>query len=101
MALEGQDPAVIDDRKVEALPLPAHINTDPHSHESKLPHTNTPALRMDAEDVAGLGSHKHSRRPRAAQRQGIRPKSPLADYALTRLQAARQEKKRRNARSAA
>jgi hypothetical protein len=34
-ALEGQDPAIIDDRNVEALPLPAHINADPHSHSSQ------------------------------------------------------------------
>ena len=34
-ALEGQDPAIIDDRNVEALPLSAHINADPESHDSK------------------------------------------------------------------
>jgi hypothetical protein len=32
---ECQDPAVIDDGNVEALPLPAHINADPPSHRSK------------------------------------------------------------------
>jgi hypothetical protein len=35
MALERPAPAIIDDRGVEALPLSAHINADPSSHESK------------------------------------------------------------------
>ena len=29
VTLERQDPAIIDDRGVEALPLSAHINADP------------------------------------------------------------------------
>ena len=35
VALERQNPAIIDDRYVETLPLCAHINASPHSHASK------------------------------------------------------------------
>ena len=35
VAQEFQNLAIIDDRDVEALPLPAHVNADPHSHASK------------------------------------------------------------------
>ena len=35
VALERQNPAVIDDRGVEALSLPAYVNADPNSHTSK------------------------------------------------------------------
>jgi hypothetical protein len=52
-ALESQDPAIIDDGNIEALPLSAHINADPQSHEPSMPHPNTPALRVDEENIAG------------------------------------------------
>jgi hypothetical protein len=42
-APEGQDPAIVDDRDVEALPLPAHINTSPQRHGSKHALTQTRA----------------------------------------------------------
>jgi hypothetical protein len=35
VSLEHQNPAIIDDRHVEALSLSADINADPHSHASK------------------------------------------------------------------
>jgi hypothetical protein len=35
VALERQNPAILDDRDVEALALCAHINVNPHSHVSK------------------------------------------------------------------
>ncbi|HXZ75176.1 MAG TPA: hypothetical protein VEH31_30495 [Streptosporangiaceae bacterium] len=35
VALERQNPAIIDDRDVEALSLSSHINADPRSHASK------------------------------------------------------------------
>jgi hypothetical protein len=35
VALERQNPAIIDDRDVEALPLSPHIYADPRSHASK------------------------------------------------------------------
>jgi hypothetical protein len=35
VSLERQNPAIIDDRHVEALSLSAHINADPRSHASK------------------------------------------------------------------
>jgi len=35
VALERQNPAIIDDGDVEALSLSAHVNADPHSHASK------------------------------------------------------------------
>ena len=35
VTLKRQNPAIIDDRDVEALPLCAHINASPHSHASK------------------------------------------------------------------
>jgi hypothetical protein len=38
VALEVQDLAIIDDRDVEALSLPAHINAHPQSHASSMPH---------------------------------------------------------------
>ena len=34
-ALESQDLAIIDDRYVEAFPLPPDISADPQSHDSK------------------------------------------------------------------
>jgi len=35
VTFQDQDPVIIDDRHVEALPLPAHVNAHPHSHVSK------------------------------------------------------------------
>lgn len=35
VALERQDPAIIDDRDVEPLPLSSHVNADPRCHESE------------------------------------------------------------------
>jgi hypothetical protein len=40
VALERQNPALIDDGDVEALSLSAHINADPRSHVTK--HAPTP-----------------------------------------------------------
>lgn len=96
-ALEGQDPAIIDDRNVETLPLSAHINADPQSHESKHAPSHTPALRADAENVAGPSSHKHGRRY-TAERSGGKAPAPVAvsaKHGPTRLQAGRPGKKRR------
>lgn len=50
MTLKRQNTTIIDDRHVEALPFPAHINTDPHSHKSSLPHPGRP-LQQDAENT--------------------------------------------------
>jgi hypothetical protein len=47
VALERQDPAIVDDRYVEALSLCAHINANPHSHASK--HAPPRAARTLAE----------------------------------------------------
>jgi len=45
VTLERQNPALIDDRDVEALSLSAHINADPRSHVNKAcPHSRTAAL---------------------------------------------------------
>jgi hypothetical protein len=35
VALERQNPAIIDDRHVKTFSLSAHINANPHSHASK------------------------------------------------------------------
>jgi hypothetical protein len=35
VALERQNPAITDDRDVEALSLSAHVNANPRSHPSK------------------------------------------------------------------
>jgi hypothetical protein len=74
-ALEHQDPAVIDDRGVEALPLSAHINADPWSHKSKHAAPTTSARCTDAEDRAGprLPSARPQLHGRAQCRRGTRP----------------------------
>ncbi len=38
-SLEHQNPAIIDDRRVEALSLSADINADPRRHASSMPHS--------------------------------------------------------------
>ena len=35
--LQGQELAIIDDRNIEALAPPAHINADPHRHGDSMP----------------------------------------------------------------
>jgi len=59
VALERQNPPIINDRDVEALSLSSHINADPRSHASKhAPLQYRPALRPGALDLTG------PRRPR-------------------------------------
>jgi hypothetical protein len=60
-ALEGQDPAIIDDRNVEALPLSAHINADPQSHGSK--HAPSQCARAPGGRGECSGSEKPQARP--------------------------------------
>lgn len=74
-APERQDPAIIDDRGVKALPLSAHINANPQSHESKHAPPSTSALWADAEDLAGprLPSARPQLHGRAQRRRGTRP----------------------------
>ena len=63
-----------------------------------MPHPNTPALRADAENVAGPRSHKHGLRYTAAQRrQGTHPshRQRLRSYKI----AGRSARKKRGERS--
>src|ERR1700730_10930062 len=70
-ASEGRDPAIIDDRNVEALPLSAHINADPQSHESSMPHpryARAPGGRGECS-----GSWEATSTAAVQRRQGTRP----------------------------
>jgi hypothetical protein len=49
VALEHQNPTIIDDRDIEALALSAHIDADPYSHASSMPHPAPSALWLSAE----------------------------------------------------
>jgi hypothetical protein len=73
-APQGQEPAIIDDRNVEALRLSAHINADPHSHESK--HAPSQCARAPGGRGECSGSEKPQARPPLhghAAAQGTRP----------------------------
>jgi len=65
VALERQNPAIIDDRYVETLPLCAHINASPHSHASKHPHPGA---------ARALAQHAGSDRPEIALAAATAPR---------------------------
>lgn len=90
VSLEHQNPAIIDDRRVEALSLSADINADPRSHASSMPHSSTARILTGPQDLTGprLPSAR-LRYNRPQQRRGTRPSGvSAADCGPMRLHMA-------------
>jgi hypothetical protein len=92
VSLEHQNPAVIDDRQIEAHPLSADINAGPHSHASKhaplqYRHALWRVRRSDSSrGCTGRGHHS------AAKRNGSEAPAPAgvsSERGPARLQMAR------------